>query len=125
MDPWMQAYMGGMRLYGEQKYVDAVAEFRRALELKPDTGDVLHALATALMHSGEIDEGILTARRIVELEPDDHLVHTTLSMMYQRKGDIPTAEAEQAKARMKAWKQELKENPDAPRPDQDGMKVIQ
>jgi Flp pilus assembly protein TadD len=125
MDPWMQAYMDGMKLFGQNKYGEAAEQYRKALELQPDTTDVLHALAAALMYSGELDEGIATANRIVELDPADHLVHTTLSMMYQRKGDIDTAEAEAAKARLKAWKQELKENPNAPKPDADGMRVIQ
>ncbi|WP_419186022.1 tetratricopeptide repeat protein [Rohdeia mirabilis] len=121
----MQAYMDGMKLFGQNKYGEAAEQYRKALELQPDTTDVLHALAAALMYSGDLDEGIATANRIVELDPEDHLVHTSLSMMYQRKGDIDTAEAEAAKARLKAWKQELKENPHAPKPDEDGMRVIQ
>ena len=38
-------------------------------------------------------------------------------MFYQRKGLIPEAEKEQAKARMLNWKQELKTNPNAPPPE--------
>lgn len=125
MDPWVERYMEGMKLYGQQDYVAAAAKYAEALELVPDNTEVLHALAAAHMHGGDLDEAIKVASRIVELDPDDHLVHTTLSMIYVRKEDIDAAEAEQAKARMKAWKQELKENPDAPPPDEDGMKVIQ
>jgi len=125
MDPWVERYMEGMKLYGQQDYAAAAAKYAEALELAPDNTEVLHALAAANMHGGELDEAIKVANRIVELDPNDHLVHTTLSMIYVRKEDIDAAEAEQAKARMKAWKQELKDNPDAPPPDEDGMKVIQ
>lgn len=125
MEPWVQAYMEGMKRYGQKDYTAAAAEYRKALELAPDNTEVLHALAAAHMHGGELEEAIKVASRIVELDPEDHLVHTTLSMIYVRMEDIDAAEAEQAKARMKAWKQELKENPDTPPPDEDGMRVIQ
>jgi Tfp pilus assembly protein PilF len=38
------------------------------------------------------------ANRIAELDPDDVLAHTSLSVLYQKKGMIPEAEAEGAKA---------------------------
>ena len=39
---------------------------------------------------------------------DDVLAHTSLSILYQRKGMVPEAEAEAAKARVLGWKQQLK-----------------
>jgi tetratricopeptide (TPR) repeat protein len=125
MDPWVQAYMAGMKCFGEKRYADAIVNYRKALELRPGELDLFHALAAAQMYSGALDEAIATANRIVELDPSDHFVHTSLSMMYQRKGDIPEAEAQAAKSRMKAWKTELKTNPNAPPPDDGPMKVIQ
>ena len=46
--------------------------------------------------------------RIAELDPDDVLAHTSLSVLYQKKGMIPEAEAEGNKARVLGWKQQLK-----------------
>jgi hypothetical protein len=36
------------------------------------------------------------------------LAHTSLSVLYMKKGMIPEAEAESAKARVLGWKQQLK-----------------
>ncbi|MEZ5977316.1 MAG: tetratricopeptide repeat protein [Planctomycetota bacterium] len=125
MEPWVQAYMAGMKRFGADDYPGAAVHYRESLELRPDNTEVLHALAAALMYAGDLDEAIATADRIVELDPTDHLVHTSLSMMYQRKGMIDEAEAQAAKARLKAWKAELKQNPNAPPPDDGPMNVIQ
>jgi Flp pilus assembly protein TadD len=80
----------------------------------------------ALANAGELDEAITTANRIVELDAEDAFAHTSLSIFLQRKGLIPEAEAEAAKARLVSWKQELKKNPGAPPPpDAGGFNVLQ
>jgi len=45
---------------------------------------------------------------ISEIDPDDILAHTSLSILYQKKGMVPEAEAEGNKARVLGWKQQLK-----------------
>jgi Flp pilus assembly protein TadD len=126
MSDWKSAYQEGMKCFAQQQHAAAVEAFRRALELSPDNTEVLHGLAMTLMHSGELDEAIATGNRIVELDPQDAFAHTSLSMFYQRKGLIPEAEEEAAKARLVSWKQELKKNPNAPPPPEaGGMNVIQ
>ncbi|HKX46366.1 MAG TPA: tetratricopeptide repeat protein [Planctomycetota bacterium] len=124
-DTWTQRYLAGLKLFGQQRHTDAIAEYRAALALAPDNTDVLHALAMAQMHAGLLDEAIATGNRIVELDPADAMAHTSLSMFWQRKGDIEEAERQAAHARMKAWKAELKKNPDAPPPDEGGLGVLQ
>ncbi len=39
------------------------------------------------------DEAIAVAQRLAEIEPDDVLAHTSLSVLYQKKGMILEAEA--------------------------------
>jgi Flp pilus assembly protein TadD len=68
----------------------------------------MHGLARALQDLQRYDEAIGVARRITELDADDVLAHTSLSVLYQKKGMIPEAEAEGAKARVLGWKQQLK-----------------
>jgi Flp pilus assembly protein TadD len=70
--------------------------------------DAMHGLARAYQDSEEFDKAIAVAHRITELDPDDVLAHTSLSILYQRKGMVPEAEAEAAKARVLGWKQQLK-----------------
>ena len=112
----LQPYLKGLELFGNKRHSEAVAAYQEALAISPDWTDALHGLAMAYMHLGNLDEAIRIGMRIVELDPDDSFAHTSLSMFYQRKGLIPEAEAEGAKARMISWKEELKKNPGAPPP---------
>jgi len=68
----------------------------------------MHGLSRALQDIGRLDEAIAIAKRIAEVDPDDVLAYTSLSVLYQKKGMIPEAEAEGAKARVLWWKQQLK-----------------
>ena len=125
-DTRVQHHMAGLKLFGQGKFVEALAEYQQALELSPDWPEVMNAVAIAQSKLGRHDEAIATIRRVIELTPEDPFAYTSLSIFLQRQGKIPEAEAAGAKARMLNWKQELKTNPNAPPPDNDGkMKVIQ
>lgn len=122
----MTHYKEGMTLYGQDKHAEAIEAYEKALGLSPDWTEALHGLAMAYMHKGDLDQAIKVGLRIVELDPEDAFAHTSLSMFYQRKGLIEEAEKEGAKARMAAWKKDLKDNPDAPPPGPAGsMPVVQ
>ena len=72
------------------------------------------------------DDALATITRVIQLDPDDPFAYTSQSIFLQRKGLIPEAEAASAKARMAAWKKELKSNPNAPPPSGvSGMNVVQ
>jgi tetratricopeptide (TPR) repeat protein len=119
-------YLAGLKLFGQQKFEEAIVEYRLALEQKPDWADVWHALATAESKLGRQDEAIETVKRVIELTPTDAFAFTSLSIFLQRKGMIPEAEKAAAQARMLAWKEELKKNPNAPPPSGLGdMHVVQ
>ena len=75
---------------------EAVATYRRALEADPGLGIAWNGLAMALAQQEDLDGAIEAAKKLVELEPDEPLGHTSLSMFYQRKGMIPEAEEEKA-----------------------------
>lgn len=122
----IEHYKQGLTFYGQHKNEEAAVEFGKALEGKPDWLDALHALATAHSKLGRHDEALATIARVIELDPDDPFAYTSQSIFLQRKGLIPEAEAASAKARMAAWKKELKTNPSAPPPaGTGGMSVVQ
>jgi Flp pilus assembly protein TadD len=74
----------------------------------------MHGLARVYQDTEQFDQAIEVAKRIAELDPDDVLAHTSLSILYQRKGMVPEAEAEANKARILGWKQQLKQGKQLP-----------
>jgi len=91
---------------GEHEH--AVEEYQKSLEADPTFTEAMHGLSRALQDLGRLDEAIVMAKRIAEVDPEDVLAYTSLSVLYQKKGMIPEAEAEGAKARVLGWKQQLK-----------------
>ena len=83
---------------------EAVAGYRLALALDPALAIAWNGLAMTLERAGDLDGAIDAARRLIELEPDEALGHTSLSRFYQRKGMIREAEDEKAIATRLAMK---------------------
>jgi Flp pilus assembly protein TadD len=84
-----------------------MACFERCLAIDPDYPDALLGKAMVHLARGETEQAIAIGRRLAELQPDDVLVYTNLSMFYQRAGRIAEAEEAAAKARMLDWKRQL------------------
>jgi tetratricopeptide (TPR) repeat protein len=100
-------YDQGLDLAFEGKYDEAILKYREALAVDPGYVDAVHALAMAHAELEQLDQAIEAGKRLCELAPDDILAHTSLSTFYQRKGMVPEAEAESAKAKVLDWKQQL------------------
>jgi tetratricopeptide (TPR) repeat protein len=112
-DPRQKAeehYYAALDLMADGKLEDAVAAYRESLAADPSFTECMHGLARALQDLHRYDEAINVAEEITKLDPDDVLAHTSLSVLYQKKGMIPEAEAEGAKARVLGWKQQLKKS---------------
>ena len=58
------------RTFGQGKYEEAVASYRRALELKPDLPETLNGLATAYALLDDPDHAVACYRRAIELKPN-------------------------------------------------------
>jgi len=101
-------YYAALDLVLEGHHQQAVEQYRQALEADPRFTDALHGLSRALQDLNRLDEAIEVSKRISEIDPDDILAHTSLSILYQKKGMAPEAEAEGNKARVLGWKQQLK-----------------
>src|SRR6201997_5760391 len=101
-------YYAALDLVAEGEQERALAEDEKSLAADPTFTEAMHGMARALQDLNRLDEAIAIAKRIAELDPDDVLAHTSLSVLYQKKGMIPEAEAEGNKARVLGWKAELK-----------------
>jgi Flp pilus assembly protein TadD len=84
---------------------EAIGGYREAVGADPSLAIAWNGLAMALDRQGDVDAAIEAARKLVELEPDEPLSHTSLSMIYMRKGMIPEAEEEKAIAMQLQMKQ--------------------
>ena len=75
---------------------EAAAGYRAALAADPELAIAWNGLAMVLERQGDLEGAIEAAQKLVALEPDEALGHTSLSMFYQRKGMIREAEDEKA-----------------------------
>ena len=103
-----QHYYAALDLVLEGHHEQAVEEYRHAVLADPKFTDALHGLSRALQDLNRFDEAIEVSKQISDIDPDDILAHTSLSILYQKKGLVPEAEAEGNKARVLGWKQQLK-----------------
>ena len=94
--------------FGEDRLDESIGLYRQALELDPKFQDALHGLGMALFNHGRLSEAEETAKRLIEIDGDDVLAHTSLSMIYHAQGRIEDAEKEGNVAKIMGWKEELK-----------------
>lgn len=78
----------------------AVAKLEEILKVEPNHVLTHSALAVHLQKLGRPDEAIRHAIRVTELEPNDTFSFVQLSVIYQRCGKIPEAEAAMAQSHM-------------------------
>lgn len=88
----------------------AVEHFRKATELNATSFDAWHSLGMAYMKSQKYVEAIEAGKRAVMIEPNDQFGRVSLSMYFQRNGQIPEAEAEATKAKILGWGGKLAPN---------------
>lgn len=101
-------YYTALDLMADGKLEEAVTAYRESINTDPTFTEAMHGLTRALQDLQRYDEAIEVANRMAVIDPEDVLAHTSLSVLYQKKGMIAEAEAEGAKARVLGWKQQLK-----------------
>ncbi len=90
----------GMVLVAQQRYPEAIAEFRTALEIYKQSDGALYGLALALARTGKLDEARGSAERALALGPNNAAFAAQLgSILVEQKQWIPaTATLEKAVA---------------------------
>ncbi len=109
-----ELYHQGLDRLAEGDAAAAAESLRRCLEADPGMLDAMHGLIRALQEQADFDGAIAVARRLLELDPDEVLAHTSLSILYQHKGMIAEAEAEALKAKLLGWKKHLRQQKPKP-----------
>ena len=81
----------------------AVAKYRQCVEQDSSFFDGWHALGMALMKLGRFPEAIEAGIKATNLRPNDQIAWTSLSLFYNRNGNIKEAEAAGTKAKILSW----------------------
>lgn len=100
-------YHEGLDRLAEGDAVGAAQTLRRCLEVDPGMLDAMHGLIRALQEQGAYDDAISVAQHLLQLDPEEVLAHTSLSILYQHKGMIAEAEAAALQAKLLSWKKYL------------------
>ncbi|HVN63539.1 MAG TPA: tetratricopeptide repeat protein [Candidatus Binataceae bacterium] len=104
-----ELYDQAIDAYADDNYDEAIALYRKALEIDPKYTDAVHGLAMCYQAKGDLDTAIEITKQHIAQDPEDILAHTNLSMFLMKKGMIKEAEAAGAEARRLDWKRQLKE----------------
>jgi tetratricopeptide (TPR) repeat protein len=87
-----EAYLSvANELAGQGKLDEAIAQYRKALELQPDLAPAHVSLGTALARSGQLDSAIAQYEKALEINPDFAEAHNNLGNALVRRGRIDQA----------------------------------
>ncbi len=89
-------YREGFQHFAENRIDEAIDCYQRAVVAEPGLAIAWNGLSMTLKRKGDFDGAIEAGLKIVQLEPDDPLSHTNLSILYQAKAMIQEAEDEKA-----------------------------
>jgi protein O-GlcNAc transferase len=81
----------GLALAQQNRTDEAVAQFRAALQLKPDFVEAHHNLGSALIQQGQLDEGIEQFNEAIRINPNSAETHFSLGMILTRLGKFDEA----------------------------------
>jgi S1-C subfamily serine protease len=83
-DAWVQV---GYCKVKQGKNAEAIRAYRQALELKPNSEEILNKLGDAYYYAGNIGEAITSYNRAASLSPDNADAHYNLAVAYFESGN--------------------------------------
>ena len=104
MPTLQEQYDEAMFDYTQGNFEVAIAKFKAVLAEDSNHFDAQLALAMAYYRIGDYAAAIAEGHKAEQMRPDDQLVHTNLSLFYQKAGDKKTAEHHGLHARIASWK---------------------
>jgi len=84
----------GTAYYHKGMYDEAIAEFKKAIEIDPEFAEGYTNLGSAYAAKGMFDEAIAEFKKAIEINPNDAMAHNNLGGAYCRKGMYDEAVAE-------------------------------
>src|ERR1051326_8677852 len=105
-------YDDAMYDFSRGEFDSAIAKFEAILRADPAHFDAQLGLGMAHYRKGDYAQAIEEGHKAEKMRPNEQLVHTNLSLFYQKAGDKTKAEHHGLQARIASWKTS------APRADQ-------
>lgn len=82
----LTSYMLGMSYYKLEQFEQAVNQFQRVLDLRPDAAQPRLILGVILLRQDRIDDAIETIQRVLLADEKNALAHSTMGSAYLKKG---------------------------------------
>ena len=101
-----EQYDDAMFDFSRGDYDSAIAKLQAALAAEPANFDAQLALGMAYYRKGEYPQAIAEGHKAEQIKPKEQLVHTNLSLFYQKAGDKAKAEHHGLQARIAGWREE-------------------
>jgi len=103
---WMAHSELGLVLEGQGRMTEAVAHYRQALELKPDSVEALVNLGNAQSRNGQMEEAIASFRAALDVDPGYPPALNNLGNVFVSKGRLEEA--------MECYRKSIQVNPNDP-----------
>ena len=88
----MGAYLNlGIVLRQEGELEEAIASYRKAIEVKPDFAEAYLNLGVVLKEEGEVEEAIANFRKAIEVKPDFADAHKELATLLHEENEAHAA----------------------------------
>jgi Flp pilus assembly protein TadD len=97
-------YDDAMFAFSRGEFDSAIAKFEAILREDPAHFDAQLGLGMAYYRKGDYARAIEEGHKAEKMRPNEQLVHTNLSLFYQKSGDKTTAEHHGLQARIASWK---------------------
>jgi tetratricopeptide (TPR) repeat protein len=95
---WMAHNNLGNALFQKGNVDEAIVQYQRALQIKPDYADAGCNLGNALLRMGSVDEAIVQYQRALQIKPDYVDAHNNLAKALVQKGSMVEAIAQYQEA---------------------------
>jgi len=106
-----EQYDDAMFDFSRGEFDSAITKLRIVLMSEPTHFDAQLALGMAFYRKGDYAAAIAEGHKAEQLRPREQLVHTNLSLFYQKAGDRIKAEHHGLQAKIESWRADAKNSP--------------
>src|ERR1700744_3137153 len=107
-----EQYDDAMFDFSRGEFDSAIVKLKNLLAQAPEHFEAQLALGMAFYRKGDFAAAIAEGHKAEKLRPQEHLVHTNLSLFYMKSGDKVTAEKYGLKAKIESWREDAKNSAD-------------